>query len=178
MAYERWAKIFNLKEAAKTLNFLIENDLTDYDELAERAAQSGSRFDEVSGKIKKLEARMAEVAQLKTHIIQYSKTQEVYAAYKKSRHKKEFLTEHKDEIAQHEAAKKAFDALNGKPIPKVAQLSKEYEALLTQKREKYVEYKALRQEMIDYRTMKSNVDKILGIEPAKPEQHRQQGTDR
>ena len=121
--YERWAKIFNLKEAAKTLNFLIENDLTDYDELTARAAQAGDRFDEVSRRIKQLEGRMADVAQLKTHIINYSKTREVYAAYKKSRHKKEFLAEHGAEIAQHEAAKKAFDALGGKPIPKVAQLS-------------------------------------------------------
>ena len=62
--YERWAKIFNLKEAAKTLNFLVENDLTDYDELAARAEQAGDRFDEVSRHIKQLEGRMAEVAQL------------------------------------------------------------------------------------------------------------------
>ena len=65
LSYERWAKIFNLKEAAKTLNFLIENDLTDYDELAARAEQAGDRFDEVSHRIKQLEARMGEVAQLK-----------------------------------------------------------------------------------------------------------------
>ena len=63
--YERWAKIFNLKEAAKTLNFLIENGLTDYDELTARAEQAGTRFDETSRCIKQLEARMAEVAQLK-----------------------------------------------------------------------------------------------------------------
>lgn len=166
MAYERWAKIFNLKEAAKTLNFLIENGLTDYDELAARAEQSGTLFDDVSREIKQLEGRMAEIAKLKTHIIQYSKTREIYAAYKKSHHKKEFLAEHGAEIAQHEAAKKAFDALNGKPIPKVAQLSREYGALLAEKQQKYAEYKALRQEMVDYRTMKQNVDKILGIEPA------------
>ena len=66
--YERWAKIFNLKEAAKTLNFLVENDLTDYDELAARAEQAGDRFDEVSRHIKQLEGRMAEVAQLMLRI--------------------------------------------------------------------------------------------------------------
>lgn len=80
--YERWARIFNLQEAAKTLNFLIDNNLTDYDQLAALAGSAGARFDEVSGRIKQLEGRMAEVAQLKTHIIQYSKTREVYAAYK------------------------------------------------------------------------------------------------
>ena len=139
----------------------MENGLTDYDELVAQAEQAGDRFDDVSHRIKQLEARMAEVVQLKTHIINYSKTREIYAAYKKSRHKEEFLVEHGDEIAQHEAAKRAFDALNGKPIPKVAQLSQEYAALLAEKQEQYTEYKALRQDMIDYRTMKRNVDKIL-----------------
>ena len=84
---------------------------------------------------------MAEVAQLKTHIINYSKTREIYAAYKKSRHKKEFLAEHGDEIAKHEAAKKAFDALGGKPIPKVAQLSEEYAALSPEDQEQNKEQK-------------------------------------
>ena len=176
--YERWAKVFNLKEVAKTLNFLIENDLTDYDELAARAGQAGARFDDVSRRIKQLEARMAEAAQLKSHIINYSKTREVYAAYKKSRHKKEFLAEHGAEIAQHEAAKKAFDALGGKPIPKVAQLSEQYAVLLAEKQEQYAEYKALRQDMIAYRTAKQNVDKILGLEPEDQEQNREQKPER
>lgn len=166
--YERWAKIFNLKEAAKTLNFLIENGLTDYDELALRAKQAEGGFNAASQKIKQLEARMAGVAQLKTHIIQYSKTREVYATYKKSRHKKEFLAEHGAEIAQHEAAKKAFGALDNKAIPKVAQLSAEYTVLLEEKREQYEQYKTLRQDMITYQTALRNVDKILGLEP--PEQ--------
>jgi len=162
--YERWAKTFNLKEAAKTLNFLIDNGITDYDELTAKAEQTGSDFEEISARIKKLEGRMAEIATLKTHIINYSKTRAVYAAYKKSRHKKEFSAEHADELQKHEAAKKAFDALNGKPIPKVAQLSKEYAALLAEKREAYETYQAMRQDMITYRTAKSNVDKILGME--------------
>ena len=115
---------------------------------------------------------------LKTHIINYSKTREVYAAYKKSRHKKEFLAEHGAEIAQHEAAKKAFDALGGKPIPKVAQLSQEYAALLAEKQEQYAEYKALRQDMIAYRTAKQNVDKILGLVPEDQEQNREQKPER
>ena len=146
--------------------------MTDYDELVARAVQAGDRFDGVSRRIKQLEARMAEVAQLKTHIINYSKTREVYAAYQKSRHKKEFFAEHGTEIAQHEAAKKAFDALGGKPIPKVAQLSEQYAALLAEKQERYAEYKTLRQDMIAYRTAKQNVDKILGLMPEEQERQR------
>ena len=80
--------------------------------------------------------------------------------------------EHGAEIAQHEAAKKAFDALDGKPIPKVAELSKKYAALLAEKQEHYAEYKTLRQDMIAYRTAKQNVDKILGLMPEDQEQNR------
>ena len=137
---------------------------TDYDELAALVERAKNDFDISSHRIKQLEARMAETAQLKTHIINYSKTREIYAAYKKSRHKKEFLAEHGDEIAKHEAAKRAFDALGGKAIPKVAQLSQQYAELLSEKRSEYEKYTTLRQSMIAYRTAKQNVDRILGIE--------------
>lgn len=71
----------------------------------------GETFDSLSLRIKQLEGRMVEVAQLKTHIINYSKTRDIYKEYKKSRHKKEYRAEHADEIKKHEAAKAAFDAL-------------------------------------------------------------------
>lgn len=161
-----------------TLNFLIDNGLTDYDDLALRAAQAGTRFDDASRRIKQLEARMAEIAQLKTHIIRYSKTRDVYAAYKKSRHKKEFRAKHEAEIAQHEAAKRAFDALGGKPIPKVSQLSQQYAELLEEKKKEYGEYRTARQEMVTYRTAKQNVDKILGLDPTEQEQQNEQKTER
>ncbi len=176
--YERWAKVFNLKEAAKTLNFLVENGVTDYGELETRAETAGETFDTLSLRIKQLEGRMAEVAQLKTHIINYSKTRDIYKEYKKSRHKKEYRAEHADEIRKHEAAKTAFDALGGKPIPKVAQLSEEYAALLAEKKERYEEYKAARKDMIDYQTAKQNVDRILGLEPAENGQQKKQETER
>lgn len=170
--YERWATVHNLKEAAKTLLFLNDNGISDYDELAARAGDAGARFDSLSACIKKLEGRMGDVAQMKTHIINYSKTRDVYAALRKSRHKKEFRAEHADELQKHEAAKAAFDALGGKPIPKVAQLTEEYAALLAEKKERYEEYKTARKEMIDLQTAKQNVDRILGIGP-EPEKQKE-----
>lgn len=170
--YERWAKVFNLKEAAKTLNFLMDNGVADYEELAARAESAGEKFDSLSVRIKQLEGRMAEKAELKMHIINYSKTREVYKEYKKSRNKKEYLAAHADEIHKHEAAKAAFDALGGKSIPKVAQLSEEYAALLAEKKECYEEYKAARKEMIDYQNAKHNVDRILGLTLPEQEEKR------
>ena len=113
---------------------------------------------------------MAETAQLKTHIFNYSKTRDIYKEYKKSRHKKEYYAAHEDEIKKHEAAKAAFDALGGKSIPKVAQLTAQCEALLAEKKVCYGEYKAARKEMIEYRTAEQNINKILGMEAHEQEQ--------
>lgn len=176
--YERWAKIFNLKEAAKTLNFLTDHRITDYDELAAKVEESGAKFDALSDCLKQLEGRMGGVAALKTHIINYSKTRDVYAEFKKSRHKKEFRAEHESELATHEAAKAAFDALGGKAIPKVAQLQEEYAALLSEKKERYEEYKTAKKEMLEYGTIKQNVDRLLHIPPPEQEPQRRQETER
>ena len=125
VGYEKWAKVFNLKEAAKTLNFLTDNGLTDYDELAARAEEAGQKFDAASARIKQIEARLSELSELRTHITSYSKTRAVYAAFRKTKDKKEYRLAHESELAMHEAAKKAFDKLGGTKIPTVAQIQKE-----------------------------------------------------
>lgn len=174
--YERWAKIFNLKEAAKTLNFLVDNGLTDYDSLLARTEEIRVKFEEASARMKQLEGRMAQTAQMKTHIINYSKTREVYAAYKKARNKGKFRAEHRAEIEKHEAAKKAFDALGGKAIPKVAQLTEEYGKLLAEKQSWYEAYRDLKKEMLEYQTIRQNVDRMLEMPEPEKAQEKEQPT--
>ena len=72
--YVRWAKVFNLKQMAQTVNFLTEHNLLDYGELAEKAAAATAHHNELSAQIKAAEKRMAEIAVLRTHIINYAKT--------------------------------------------------------------------------------------------------------
>lgn len=151
---------FQLKKAAKTLNFPVENGVTDYGELEAWAEAAGKRFDELSVRIKQLEGRMAENVQLKTHIINYAKTWDIYKEYKKSHHKKEYLAVHAEEIAKYEAAKADFDELKGKSIPKVVQLSEEYAALPAEKKKCYEEYKTARKEMIDYRSASKRAGRV------------------
>lgn len=150
--------------------------MTDYEELVARADAAGKKFDFLSDRMKQLEGRMAEVAQLKMHSVNYLKTKDIYSEYKKSRQKNKFRAEHAEEIEKHEAAKTAFDALKGKPIPKAAQLSAEYAALLAEKKARYEEYKAVRKEMIDYQTAKNNVDRILGLTPLAQEKEKTKET--
>ncbi len=158
--YERWAKVHNIKQMAQTLLFLEEYDLRDYDKLAEKAQEASARFGEITKRQKELEARLVEIAALKKHIINYSKTREVYAQYRKSGYSKKFFEEHREEITLHKAAKEAFSQIEG-PIPKIKQLNEEYERVLREKKQTYAEYRQARQEMKDYQTAKYNVDQFL-----------------
>lgn len=97
---------------------------------------------------------------------------------KKSRNKKDFYDSHADEIKKHLEAKAAFDALDGKQIPKVKQLSEKYAELLAEKKSCYEEYKKARKEMVDYQNAKQNIDRILGLEPPEKEQRKRQETGR
>lgn len=167
--YARWAKTFNLKQMAQTLNYLTEHGLMDYGDLAEKSSAASARYNDLSAKIKAAETRMAEIAVLKTHIINYSKTREVYIAYRKAGYSKKFLAEHESEIILHKAAKKAFDGLGVKKLPTVKGLQAEYAALLAEKKAAYADYRKARDEMKELLTVKANVDRIMGQDVQEPE---------
>jgi hypothetical protein len=167
--YAQWAKVFNLKQMAQTIIFLQEHKLTEYNELAAKTADATVRFNELSKQIKAAEKRMAEIAVLKTHIINYSKTRDVYSGYKAAGYSKKYLAEYESDIVIHKAAKKAFDELGMKKLPTVRSLQDEYAKLLTGKKSAYAEYRAARDEMKELLIHKNNIDHILGTDERKAE---------
>ena len=132
--YARWAKVFNLKQMAQTMNYLSENNLLEYAVLEEKAAAATAHHNDLSAQIKAAEKRMAEIAVLRTHIVNYAKTREVYVAYRKAGYSKKFREEHEEEILLHQAAKNAFDEMGVKKLPKVKELQTEYAKLLEEKK--------------------------------------------
>ena len=162
VGYERWAKVFNVKQMAQTYNYLREHGLLDYAELEEKAAAATEQFHALSAQIKAAETRMAEIAVLKTHIINYAKTRDVYAGYRKAGYSKKYLAEHEGDILLHKAAKNAFDELGVKKLPTVKSLQEEYAKLLAEKKAAYAEYRRSRDEMRELLLHKQNVDRMLG----------------
>ena len=120
---------------AQTLNYLNDHGLLDYKVLAEKTVAATARRNELSEKIKAAEKRMAEIAVLRTHIVNYAKTRDTYAAYRKAGYSPKFRSEHEADILLHQAAKQAFDQLNVKKLPKMKALQAEYAALLAEKKE-------------------------------------------
>ena len=144
-----------------------------------KAAAATTRHNELSAQIKAAETRMAEIAVLRTHIINYVKTREVYAAYRKAGYSKKFLAEHEADILLHKAAKQAFDDLGIKKLPTVKSLQAEYATLLEGKKKDYAEYRRSREEMRELLAAKANVDRLMGYgEERQNDREKEQGQDR
>lgn len=150
VGYERWAKKYNRKEAAKTVCLLREKGVNSYDELVALTDKLSARFGELSDSIKAAEKRMVEIGALQTHINNYSKTRKVYEAYRKAGYSKKFFEEHREEIQLHKAAKQAFDQLPEKKLPSRKVLHEEFHQLLTEKKKAYAEYRQVKKDMQEY----------------------------
>jgi len=169
IGYQHWAKVYNLKQMAKVLLFLQENDIHDFAQLEQMAAESSSRTDALLSDIKQKEARLKEIRELRTHIINYSKTRETYATYRKAGYSRKFFEAHREEIILHKAAKEAFDQLGLKKIPRVAELNEEFNRLVKEKNEHYVVYRKERDRMRDLVNAKKNAEMILDDRMDNPE---------
>ena len=162
IAYERWAKKFNLKQAAQTLNYLSEKGITAYDDLKARTEEATARYHALSSQVREQERRLKEIATLRTHILNYLKTRETYIAYRKAGYARKFLAEHEQEILLHKAAKQAFDALGVTKLPTLKSLQAEYATVLTEKRAAYAQLRPARDDMRQLLMAKANVEQILG----------------
>lgn len=167
--FARWAKQHNLKEMSRTLVFLQENKIGSIEEMQERVDAATARYHELGDSIKASEKRLAEIAVLKAHIINYAKTRPVYDAYRKTGYSKRFLETHRTEITLHKAAKAAFDEANLKTLPKVKELDAEYSKLLTEKKARYPDYRKAKEEMQELLRAQKNIELFFN-EEKKPEQ--------
>ena len=110
-----------------------------------------------SSKVKESEARLTEIATLRKHIINYSKTRSTYEEYRKAGYSKKFFEAHREELTLHKAAKAAFDELGVKKIPKVKDLNAEYAELLASKKQAYAEYRKVRDEAQELAIAERNI---------------------
>jgi hypothetical protein len=165
-AYERWVRLHNIKQAARTLIYLKENGIKSYDELAEKTSAASADYKGRLTKIKAIEQRLGEISLLQKHIGAYGKTREIYKQYRSAKNRAKFYEEHRADIAIHEAAKKHFDALGygrDKKLPPMNALKQEYATLLAEKKKLYAGYKELKAGSMDLLRAKDNVERILGI---------------
>ena len=160
--YEHKAKLTILKEAARTLNYLTENDLLQYADLEKKVEDVHSSYDRTGKELKGVEARLREVQPLIKNISNYQRLKPVYDAFQKAKDKSGFKAKHEAELVIFEAARSTLLAMQGdEKLPSLKTLQAEQQRLLEEQQRLYDERAKLKKEarMID--TMKANVDIFL-----------------
>ena len=173
--YEQWAKIHNLQQAAKTMNFLTENRIEQYADLTAKIAEIQAESEQAADALKGVEKRLSDMALLIKHIATYQKTKPIYDAYCKAKNKEQYRAGHESSIILFEAATKALKeaGVSGK-LPNLAALQAEYGKLQEQKEALYADYRKIKKKVKEYDVIKQNIDSILR-QPKEPEREKETG---
>ena len=163
-AYERWAKVYNLKQMAAALQFLRERQLTDYAALCAKTDGAVDRFHRLSDELRATETELAHTSELMGAVVRYAKTRPVFDGYKAARYSRKYLAEHEAELADYRAAKAAMnELLGGAKLPKMDALKEKRRALAARKKKLYAEYRKAQQEMRELVAVKGSVDHLRGL---------------
>ena len=160
--YEYKAKLTILKEAARTLNYLTENNLLQYAYLEKKVEDVHSSYDRTGKELKGVEARLREVQPLIKNISNYQRLKPVYDAFQKAKDKPSFKAKHEAELVIFEAARSTLLAMQGdEKLPSLKTLQAEQQRLLEEQQRLYDERAKLKKEVKQIETIKSNVDTFL-----------------
>ena len=160
--YEYKAKLTILKEAARTLNYLTENNLLQYADLEKKVEDVHSSYDRTGKELKGVEARLREVQPLIKNISNYQRLKPVYDAFQRAKDKPSFKAKHEAELVIFEAARSTLLAMQGdEKLPSLKTLQAEQQRLLEEQQRLYDERAKLKKEVKQIETIKSNVDTFL-----------------
>ena len=170
--YEQWAKIHNLKQAAKTLNFLTEHQISQYEDLTAKIEEIQTESEKAGDALKEVEKRLADMAVLIKNVSTFQKTKPAYDSYRKARNKERYRAAHEGTVILHEAAAKALKAAGISKLPNLAALQAEYEKLQEQKEALRADYRKLKKQVKEYDVIRQNIDSILR-QPKEPEREKE-----
>ena len=163
-AYERWAKVYNLKQMAAALQYLKEHRLFEYDDLAAKTDAATERFHTLAGDIQQTEAELSRVSDLMAAVVQYAKTRPAFDGYKAAKYSRKYLAEHEAELADYRAVKATMaELLGGEKLPKMDVLKEKRRQLAARKKALYLEYRKAQQDMRELVAVKGSVDHLRGL---------------
>ena len=173
--FTHWAKLNNLKQAAKTMNFLTEHGISSYGELESKLTAVSARRDTAHAEIKRIESRSAELALVMKHAGTYRQLKPIYDRYKASSDKEKFLRGHESEIILFEAAARECKRLGAVPLPATERMQAEMDELNAKKATLKAELQKAQREERDYAAIRRNVEDFLS--PPQPERERKKNVE-
>ena len=158
---QHWAKLQNLKEGAKTLNYLAEHGIDNYEALDCRLAELNAAVDDSLAAIKAVEGRISELNLIAKYAATYRKCRPIYSRYRKSEDKEKFLRGHESEIILFETAARELKRLGAVPLPAAEKLEAELSELTVREGTLYAQYTTAKRQAKEYDTIKRNLDILL-----------------
>ena len=165
--YARWAKLENLKQAAKTINFLTEHGIEQYAELESKVAEISAANDEAAAALKDVERRLGDMALLIKKLSAYKQLRPVALELRNAKDKAAFRRQHESQLILYEAAAKALKEAGVTKLPNLYALKTEYKKLDAERERLSAQYSEAKQKLKEYGIIKQNVDSILRVMPGK-----------
>ncbi|BDF59295.1 endonuclease [Christensenellaceae bacterium] len=160
--YKRWAKVFNLKETSKAVNYLTEHNITDREQLARIVKDAATKFDKTAADLRGIEKRLSDVLLTMKHTENYRRMKPTYDKYLAAKNKDRYYSEHESSLILFHAAKKGLADLGIKGRASIpADLHKEYGKLQNKKDSLYRSYRTQKKEVRELEIIKANVDSLL-----------------
>lgn len=169
--FAHWAKLNNLKQAAKTMNFLTEHGIDSTEQLEDNLAALTEQKDTAFAAIKETEQRITDLSLVMKHAATYRQLRPIYDRYRQARDKEKFLRGNESEIILFEAAARELKRLGAVPVPSADRMKAELTELGSRKEQLLIDYRTAQNAVREFETIKQNVDMLLS-QPGRQEQQR------
>lgn len=165
--YARWAKLYNLKQAANSLNFITEHQIDSYEGLESRMAEISAANDAAASALKDTECRLGDIALQIKNLSAYKQLRPVALELRNTKDKAAFRRQHESQLILYEAAAKSLKEAGVKKLPNLYALKAEYKKLDEERERLSEQYNEVKKELKEYGIIKQNVDSILRVTPGK-----------
>ena len=172
--FAHWAKLYNLKEAAKTLNYLTEHQIDSYEDLQFRLSQLKQKEESALTSIKESERRIVELTLQIKHAEIYRQMKPIYEKYRQSNDREKFFRGHDREIILFETAHRKLQKMNVRSLPSATQMQLDLKRLQEEKDAAYATYQYAKAERRKTKTILQNVDLILKMPSDHAPEHTQE----
>ena len=162
--YERWAKIHNLKQAAKTLSVYQQYGFTSPEQLEAAVDTAYQKMRQTSGELKALETKLQGKKKLQRQVLAYAQTKPArdgLKAQKSEKARAAYRQAHESDFIIADAAARYFKAHGITKLPARKALQAEIEQLISEKDGLYNTYHEQKQRFKELQTVKRNINQIL-----------------
>ena len=166
--FERWAKLNNLKEAARTFNYLSENNLLNYEDFKQHVSDVDASVKAADQRIAQITSVLSTQKVIQKHCDSYRLCRKVIEDCKSAKDPKAYRTKHQAEYHLHDSLKKELQNLGVTKIPSSDKIKKRIENLESEQTASVREKQGLQEKQKLLNTIQQNFNVLLDAPEMQP----------